>query len=62
LKLTSAEIQVANFIKSGKTTKEIANILNLSERTIETHRKNIRNKMGLKQKKISLRSSLLALK
>ncbi|MDX1776604.1 MAG: response regulator transcription factor, partial [Desulfobulbales bacterium] len=57
--LTSAEIQVANFIKSGKTTKEIAGILNLSERTIETHRKNIRKKMGLKQKKISLRSSLL---
>jgi len=59
--LTSSEIQVANFIKSGKSTKEIASILNLSERTIETHRKSIRNKMGLKQKKKNLRSSLLEL-
>ena len=62
LNLTSSEIQVANFIKAGKSTKEIASILNLSERTIETHRKNIRNKMGLKQEKKNLRASLLALK
>jgi DNA-binding NarL/FixJ family response regulator len=62
LNLTPSEVQVANFIKSGKSTKEIANILNLSVRTIETHRKNIRNKMGLKQKKQSLRSSLLEFK
>ena len=59
---TPSEIAVANYIKSGKSTKEIATLLNLSERTIETHRKSIRKKLGLKHKKKNLRSSLLDLK
>jgi len=61
LKLTPTEIQVANLIRQGKTTKEIAELLNLSSRTIESHRKNIRKKMGLKDKKENLRTHLLSL-
>jgi PAS domain S-box-containing protein len=61
LNLTSAEIQVANLIKQGKTTKEIAEFLNLSTRTIESHRKNIRRKTGIKNRKESLRTRLLAI-
>lgn len=56
--LTPAEIRIANLIKHGKTTKEVAELLNLSPRTIEFHRDNIRKKMGLKNKKINLISYL----
>jgi DNA-binding CsgD family transcriptional regulator len=55
IQLTSMEIQIANMIRFGKTTKEIADLLNLSEKTISTHRNNIRNKLGLKNKKIALK-------
>ncbi len=58
LSLSPTEIQIANFIKNGKTTKEIANLLNLSASTIESHRKNIRKKIGLTNKKTNLRTHL----
>jgi len=54
LGLTSSEIQVAILIKQGKTTKEIAAILNLSDNTIMTHRYKIRTKLGLKNQKCNL--------
>ena len=60
LGLTPTEIQVADLIRHGKNTKETAEMLNLSDRTIEFHRANIRKKIGLKDRKISLRSYLMS--
>lgn len=57
---TPTEIRVANFIQQGLTTKEIADFFNLSERTIEFHRGNIRKKLGIEGKKINLKSYLLS--
>jgi PAS domain S-box-containing protein len=61
LKLTPSEIQISNFVKQGKTSKEIASLLSLSDKTIESHRRNIRKKIGIKNKKENLRTHLLDL-
>jgi len=59
--LTPMQIQIADLVKAGKSTKEISELLNLSDRAIEFHRNNLRDKLGLKNKKLNLRSYLLSL-
>ncbi|HUT71799.1 MAG TPA: helix-turn-helix transcriptional regulator [Desulfatiglandales bacterium] len=59
--LTPTEIQVANLIKDGKITRQIAQVMHLSPRTIDAHRHKIRQKLGLKTKRSNLRSRLLSL-
>ncbi len=54
LTLTPTEVTVTNLIKQGKASKEIAELLNMSSRTVETHRYNIRAKLGLKNRSINL--------
>ena len=61
LNLTQAEIQIANLIRQGNSSKEIAEIINISVRTVNTHRRNIRKKIGLNKKRVNLRSYLLSL-
>jgi len=61
MKLTPTEIQVANFIKHGATSKNIAESLCLSQRTIDTHRYNIRKKIGISGRDTNLRTYLLAM-
>ena len=58
--LTPMEVRVANLVKEGKTNKEISGILYISKNTVLFHRYNIRRKLGLKNKKINLRSHLLS--
>lgn len=57
LSLTNREFQIANLIKEGKETKEIAEVLNISESTVNIHRYNIRKKLDL-TKKHNLRNYL----
>jgi len=59
--LTPNEIQVAGFVKEGKTTKEIAELLNSSKGAIDFHRNNLRKKLGLRNTKTNLRAFLLTL-
>ena len=55
------ELQVANLIRQGRTSKEVARLLNLSARTVDSYRDSIRKKLGLKNKKVNLRTYLASL-
>ncbi len=59
--MTSKELQVAAFVKEGRSNKEIANLMNVSLNTVEIHRYHLRKKLGLQNKKTGLRSCLLSL-
>lgn len=60
--LSPRELEIADLIKQGKPNKEIAQILHLSVRTVESHRYTLRVKIGLKNKrKIKLRDQLFLL-
>ncbi len=56
--LTTTQVQVADLIKRGKTSKEIAAFMNIAFKTVEAHRRNIRIKLGILNKKVNLRSYL----
>jgi DNA-binding CsgD family transcriptional regulator len=45
--LTAREIQVLRLVAAGKTNRQIASVLSISERTVERHLSNIFNKLDL---------------
>lgn len=61
LSFTPAETKVADFIRQGKSVKDIADALNVSPSTVEKHRNKIRHKLGLIGKKVNLGSYLNSL-
>jgi DNA-binding CsgD family transcriptional regulator len=59
--LTPQELQVATLVKDGRSSKEIADILAVSETTVHFHRKNLRRKFGIKSSATNLRSYLMSI-
>ena len=59
--LTPTEIQVANHVRDGRTTKEIIELMHSTKDSIDMHRYHIRKKLGLNKAKTNLRSYLLSL-
>lgn len=60
-RLSHTEIEVAHLVRQGQSTKKISEILRLAPSTIDFHRNNIRAKLGVKNKKIGLRTYLSSL-
>lgn len=52
--LTPKEMEVALLVKDGKSSSEIADLLSISDNAVAFHRRNIRGKLGLKNKKRNL--------
>ena len=52
--LTDTEMKVFKLIAENKTAKEIANVLFISNRTVEKHKSNIRTKLKLESKANSI--------
>lgn len=59
--LTPSELQVAEFIRSGMSSQEIASTLNVARKTVENHRNSLRNKLGITNRGVNLRNYLLSL-
>jgi len=56
--LSPAEARIAAMIKNGLSARDIARQLSISVETVKTHRRNIRKKLGLQNKDISLATYL----
>jgi len=60
-KFTKSELQIAKLVRMGITSQEIAELMGLSRRTIESHRDRIRKKIGLDSRKRNLRTFLMSI-
>lgn len=58
---TSREREVISLVRQGKTTKEIAQLLNVSKDAVDIYRHHVRKKLGIVAVKTNLRSHLLSL-
>jgi len=58
LNLSPRESTIADLVSQGRTSKEIAAILGIGVRTVESYRNNLRKKLGIRNAKISLRTYL----
>jgi len=61
LLLTPQELEVANLVGNGRTSKDIAEVMGISVSGVDFHRKRLRRKLGLTKSAKNLRSYLLSL-
>ncbi len=59
--LTPREIQVADLIRQGRNTKDMADFIGISSAAVNLHRNHLRAKLGLKNKKMNLFAFLTSL-
>lgn len=59
--LTSTEVEIAQLVMSGNSTKDIAKILSREKSTVDFHRNNIRKKLRIEDRARDLRTHLLSL-
>lgn len=60
LGLTDREMLVADLVRQGKSSQEIARLLGLAYRSVEAYRNSLRKKLKINNKKTNLRQYLLA--
>ena len=59
MNLSPREIQIAEFIRMGKSSKTISIILNVSRGAVDFHRNNLRRKLGIKHRDVNLQTYLM---
>ncbi len=57
---TNMEAKISAMIKNGLTSQQIARQLKISLETVKTHRRNIRKKLGIQNRKKNLRNYLIS--
>lgn len=57
--LTPSEVKVADFIRMGMSSKDIATTLDIAQKTVDNHRNSLREKLGIKNKGINLQTYLM---
>jgi PAS domain S-box-containing protein len=57
-KLSPRELDICELIKSGRSSKEVSEELNISTQTVHTHRNAIRRKLQIKNKAVNLAAYL----
>jgi len=57
-RLSPTELNIANLIRQGTSTKDIADQLKMTKRNVDFHRDRIREKIGIKNTKANLRAVL----
>ena len=61
-KLAPRELQVVHYIRQDKSSKEIAELLQLTVSTVDSYRENIRKKLRIKNKKINLKKFITSIR
>ncbi len=61
LRLTPREIEICNMVRSGLSSKEIAQLLGVALNTVHKHRRTARKKLELDNKGVNLRTYLSSL-
>ena len=56
--LTNKEIEISKMIRAGFSSKDISISFDISIKTVETHRRNIRQKLGIKNGAVNLTTYL----